>query len=354
MITLLKLIDKENQDKDNIFVIDRLDILWDEKLKNKLTEKVKDSQLKPNVFGRLLEKIIEQGSVQAKDLALFIVLNYAHSEVDSERQKALFATKTLITYSDPDSWNVIWEKIKADMQFGREAFELAASYHLRGIKIDLTEKQMADLYIWLVDQYPYDQDPDHNNEAMAYIVSPRDNIASFRDSCLSQLRDKGTIEACDEIKRLIQELPNFSWLKETLIYSQQNMRRQTWKPLSPNEFFQFLIIPKPSNLDLSNQLNTIDKRTEKMQDEPKITNNISISDSTINAPVGTSGVISSNVTCSSPEKQKRFNWGILLSVIGTIAAIIAIPFSGVFNDELKEWFHHSPSKVEQRSTPKNQ
>ncbi|AGF52732.1 sll0178 [Synechocystis sp. PCC 6803] len=353
LTTLLKLIDKENQD-NNIFVIDRLEMCWDEKLENNLTEKVKDSQLKPNVFRKLLEKLIEQGAVQAKDIALSTIRNYTNSEFDSERQKALFAIKALITYSDPDSWNVIWEKITADVQFGREAFELAASCNLSGIKFDLTEKQIADLYAWLVWQYPHYEDPDHRNEVMAYIVSPRDNIAFFRNNSLSQLRDKGTIEACAELERLIQELPHLPWLKETLTYAQQNMRRETWRPFKPDKLLEFLIIPEPSNLDLSNQLSTIDKRTEKMEDEPKIINNIS--DSTINAPVGTSGVTSNNVTCSSPEKQKRFNWEILfgvIGIIGVIATVVGIFFNGIFNDVLKDSLNGSPSKIEQQAMPKN-
>ncbi len=89
---------------------------------------------------------------------------------------------------------------------------------------------MADLYIWLVHQYPYDEDPDHSNEVMAYVVTPRDNLARFRDRVLSQLRDKGTLEACKEIERLVQELPDITWLGKTLIQAQENMRRKPGNP----------------------------------------------------------------------------------------------------------------------------
>ncbi len=64
VVTLLKLIDSENQKKDTISVIYRLsDQCWDEHLKDQLVEKVKDSQLKPSTFGQLLEKLVEEGSL---------------------------------------------------------------------------------------------------------------------------------------------------------------------------------------------------------------------------------------------------------------------------------------------------
>lgn len=226
----------------------------------------------------------------------------------------------------------------------------------------MTEVQLADLYIWLVHQYPYDEDPDHSNEVMAYDVTPRDGIARLRDGTLSQLKERGTPEACAGIQRLIQELPDITWLGKTLIDAQANMRRKTWKPLTPEEFLQFVISQEPSNSDLSNQIDVIDQRTRKMENEPKIENKINISNSPnspINAPVGTSGVTNSNVTIASSDAKKGVNWGNWLAVIGILVAIVAIPLSmsvsGAFNEEFKEWFNRIfPSKVEQQHVPKSE
>ena len=98
-----------------------------------------------------------------------------------------------------------------------------------------------------------------------------------------------------------------------------------------------------------------------MEDEPKIENNISISNSPnspINAPVGTSGVTDSQVTVSGSDSKKGINWGNYLAVIGILVAIVAIPLSmsisGAFNEEFKQWFNRIfPSKVEQQSAPKS-
>jgi len=206
------------------------------------------------------------------------------------------------------------------------------------------------LYIWLVHQYPYDEDPDHSNEVMAYSVTARDGIARLRDSALSQLKERGTLEACAEIKRLIRELPDITWLSKTLIDAQANMCRKTWQPLTLKEFLQFVISQEPSNSDVINQI------TQKMEEEPKIENNIIISNSPnspINAPIGTSGVTNSNVTIASSDAKKGISWGNWLAVTGILVAVVAIPLSmsvsGAFNEEFKEWFNRIfPANVEQQ------
>ena len=139
------------------------------------------------------------------------------------------------------------------------------------------------------------------------------------------------------------------------------MRRKTWRSPQPEEILQLVVSREPSHLDLFNQLDTIDQRTKKMEDEPKIENNISISNSPnspINAPVGTSGVTDSQVTVSGSDSKKGINWGNYLAVIGILVAIVAIPLSmsisGAFNEEFKQWFNRIfPSKVEQQSAPKS-
>jgi hypothetical protein len=92
-----------------------------------------------------------------------------------------------------------------------------------------------------------------------------------------------------------------------------------------------------------------------MEEEPKIENNIIISNSPnspINAPIGTSGVTNSNVTIASSDAKKGISWGNWLAVTGILVAVVAIPLSmsvsGAFNEEFKEWFNRIfPANVEQ-------
>jgi hypothetical protein len=359
--TLIELIDKQNQERDYLPVLDRLDRCWNEQLMSDLLNKAKDPALKPECMGQLLGELLKQGLTEAEDFAKSLIA-FPLPSTDNEREKALIAARVLVENSDPSSWSFIWKLIQQDTSFGREVFELVAARHLFGIQLNLTEVQLADLYIWLVRQYPYDKDPDRINEPSAYTITFRDGIAGLKNITLLQLKERGTLQACTEIQRLIQELPDITWLGKTLIDAQTNMRRKTWQPLTPEKFLQFVISQEPSNSDLSNQINVIDQRTKKMEDEPKIENRISISNSPnspINAPVGTSGVTNSSVINVNSDAKKGDNLGNLLAVIGILVAIVAIPLSmsvsGAFNEEFKEWFNRiSSSKVEQQPVPKSE
>lgn len=357
--TLRVVINRENQKDAYISVIHRLKKCWDKDLGQILLERATDPSLKPKCMGQLLEELLKQEVNEARKLVQSLI-SVPLSSIDEERERTLVATNVLIVNSEPLSWEFLWSLIKKNSSFGQEALKFVVSKNYSGgIPLHLSEKQLADLYLWIVRHYPHDEDPNHDG---AHPVSSREEIAHFRDDVLAQLKERGTLEACAEIKRLIQELPNITWLRKNLIEAQANMRRKTWQPPTPEEFLQFVISQEPSNLDLSNQLETIDQRTKKMEDEPKIENRINISNSPnspINAPIGTSGVTNSNVTAANSDAKKGVNWGNWLTVIGILVAIIAIPLSmsvsGAFNAEFKEWFNQIfPSKIEQQPAPESE
>jgi len=355
---LTSLIDKENEQHEYLFVINLLEKCWDEPLKLTLLSKATDAKLHPKCIGQLLEVLLKQDFAEAKDFAKSLI-SFPLPSNDKDRQKALIACRVLVENSDPSTWSFLWKFIQQNSTFGREVLELVAYRYSHGIQLNLTETQLADLYLWLVHQYPYDEDPDHSNEAMAYSVTARDGIARLRDSALAQLKELGTLQACFEIDRLVKELPEIEWLRKTLINARANMHRKTWQPLTQKEFLQFVIAQEPSNSEV------VERITKKMEDEPKIRNEINISNSPnspINAPIGTSGVTNNQVTTTSDavsDTEKRINWGIWLAVIGLVVSIAGIPVgmavSGAFNDEFKEWLNRVFStEVEQQPVQKHQ
>lgn len=334
--TLGTLINKENQEHAYLFVIARLSKCWDEQLKLALLDKAKDPVLKPQCVEQLLEELLKQEFSEARKFAKDLI-SFPLPSAEDEREKALLVARILVENSNPSDWAFIWTFIQQDSSFGREVLELVAHRYSHGIQLNLTEAQLADLYIWLVHHYPYDEDPDHSNEVMAYSVTARDGIASLRDSALLQLKERGTPEACAEIQWLIQELPDISWLGKTLIEAKANMRRKTWQPLAPEEFLQLVISQEPSNSDLSNQIDVINKRTKKMEDEPKVDKSIHITGSEVSGIVNTGdGSIDNKV--DSPNPKKEFDWKFWLSIAVTLViALISVSASGVFNDEIKNF-----------------
>ena len=349
---LLKIIDIENREHDYLFVIDRLEKCWDEQLKLAFLEKAKDSELAPRCFGQLLEKLLQQKFELAKEYAKDLI-RLPLSVKEDEKERTLIAARVLVENSDVSSWSFIWSLIQESQEFGSEVVERVAFRFPNGLKLNMTEKQIADLFAWMVRKYPYDQDPDHSNDVMAYDVTTRDSVARLRDSLLSQLKERGTSEACSEIQRLIQAFPELEWLRRTLISAKANMRRTTWQPLEPKEFLQLVISPELSNLEV------VDRITKKMEDNPKIENKITISDSSVYGPIAPSGVTNNQVTVAAPDTKNGINWGNWLSVGGILVAIIAIlvsvAVSGAFTEEFKEWWNRTfSSEVEQQPIPKSQ
>jgi hypothetical protein len=278
--TLITLIDKNNHEYDCIFVIDRFEKCWDERLKLALLEKAKDPSLKPKCVGQLLEEFLKQGLIEARDFAkslIYLPLPLA----ENEREKALIASRVMIENLDPPSWSYIWSLFQQDSSFGREVLELVAYRYSHGIYLNLTETQLADLYYWLVLQYPHNEDSDYSNEVIAHSVNSRDSVAKLRDSVLIQLKEGGTLQACDEIQRLIRKLPNITWLKKTLLDAQASMRRQTWKSPKPEDILQLTAIQEPLNSELLTNINETNKRMKQMTDQPTI----AISGGTFNGPV---------------------------------------------------------------------
>jgi len=335
--TLIKLIDKENQESHSIFVIDRFAKCWDERLTSTLLEKVKDPSLKLECFGDLLEELLKQEVDEARDYAKSLISLPLPLD-ESERKKALISSRVLIQNSDPYSWSYIWSLIQQDSSFGREVLESTPKLRVSEMQLNLTEVQLADLYIWLVNEYPYEEDNDYSNEVMAHCVTRRDEIARFRDKVLEQLKEQGTCEACNQIKRLIQELPNQEWLKITLIRAKENMRRQTWQPPEPLDIIQLGMKSKISLSDILDKINHIIEIITKMPKFPRF--NISDnSNSNININTGENGKAEQKVE----KPEKKINWSGWISIL---VGLMTIGASGLFNTEIKELLE----KVTQENT----
>lgn len=96
----------------------------------------------------------------------------------------------------------------------------------------LTEAQAGELFVWLSKQFPHAQDP-YRDDAGAMTV--RETVGRFRDAIMGDLRDRGTPAAVDSIRRAVKELPGVGWLGPTLVLAQEQARRNSWQPLSPEE-----------------------------------------------------------------------------------------------------------------------
>jgi len=272
--TLLKLIDSQSKQSNYIFIIRKLERCWDDLLKNTLLDKIKLLDLHPKCVGQLLEELLKRDHKQSRDFAMsLLVANYEERQravyifiilfkisnspnsnsssninlfwkrffihcsllIRNIWERAVFATESLIKYPQTSDWDIIWNNIIKNPSFAKETLE-RASHSLRHINLNLNEKQLADLYIWLECNYPHTEDPVYDT---VHSVDSRESLAHFRDGVIAQLRETGTLKAYQEIHRIIEYFPNYD-LKWHLIKAQNALRKKSWKPPEPKELMQLV------------------------------------------------------------------------------------------------------------------
>lgn len=269
--TLVTLIDTDSKKHGRVFALSRFDKCWDERLTSTLLRKSEDKALNPKCACQLLDVLIKRGVTEAMEVAQSLITFPVPSD-QREYEKTIAAASLLAKYPEPHSWSFLWTLIQQNTQFGREVLEAASFGYVYGVCLNLGESQLADLYVWLVHQYPYSEDTDDSNAVMARFISNQDRLAGLRDSVLSQLREMGTIQACTEIERIITEFPEMVWLKKVLLSAQINVRRKTWQPMEPEAILQLVESYQPS----------IQKTLEKIMSEQSSPN---FEGATFNAPV---------------------------------------------------------------------
>jgi len=232
--TLMMMIHKENEEHDHIFITRKVEYCWDDRLADPLLSKAKDEKLKPECMGCLLGDLLDHQIDEAKAFAESLLPLPPPSSGEG-RSRAIVAAHVLMTHAEDAGWSVVWPTIQEDAEFGHEvisAVSHGADRRAASIGQRLTEDQLADLYVWLVRQYPHAEDPMVEG---AHSVGPRESVAMWRDSILHHLKERGTDEACEAIRRIARELPELDWLKWTLLEAQNIARRRTWVPPRPGD-----------------------------------------------------------------------------------------------------------------------
>lgn len=269
--TVLLMIDKENAEGDHIFITRKVQKCWDERLAKALLDKAKDEELKPRCMGCLLSDLLDHRVDEARAFAESLISIPASSE-EKGRSRAVVAACALINHTENASWLTVWPAIQGDANFGREVILAVVQeddWHAATVGPKLTEEQLADLYIWLVRQFPYTEDPVHEE---AHCVGPRESVAEWRNAILNHLKNRGTCKACEEIRRVARELPEISWLKYSLLTAKEIFLRQTWTPLQPKYILQIVADKRVRLVQNGDQLlealiESLERLDMKLQDE---------------------------------------------------------------------------------------
>ncbi len=232
---LLFLLEKENEEKGHLFILHDLKRCWDDRLACTLLEKAKDPRLKPPCVGHLLKDLLDYGPGEAEELAGTLVGSWSGAD-EGGRARAVAAAEALVFHTGDAGWPVVWAAMQENGEFAGELVGAIANgaHHSDLSSKRLSERQAADLYIWLVRRYPHSEYYIQYREDSLTSIGFKESVSMWRDDIPRDLQNRGTAEACRQIARIAAELPELQdTLKRTLHHARAETRRKTWAAPRP-------------------------------------------------------------------------------------------------------------------------
>ena len=202
---LLQIIAKKNHANENLFILQKFEDFLDNKIKLKLLQMMKDTPLNPTCTQELLSFLIKSGYPEAEEYAKHLITISNGNYTDLEKSAAL----SLIDQADDAGWDVVWNAIQSDSDFGKDVMiSMPGSPrigHMKQLSERIGERNTAELFLWLSKQFPRKEDI---VQAGAHFVGSRESIANFRNNLLESLAHKATQESINAILHIKNKQPD--------------------------------------------------------------------------------------------------------------------------------------------------
>lgn len=231
---LIAIMRQENQEHGHIFAIRRMDSCWDAQLSQAVLEFVSDTSLKAGGLGDLLDELLQHRPEDAPSVAE--VLKTSLLDEPNNRQRVARIAAILLACVPKVAWPLAWAAMQGDIEMGKEIIENLAANHddncAARIARGMDEADVALFYVYISRQFPHAEDPHFEG---THWVGPRESVGTFRDSILRHLQERGTVEACVAIDKIITDLPDVQWLKNVRPVAVEATLKETWHGRSPRE-----------------------------------------------------------------------------------------------------------------------
>ena len=189
--------------------------------------------MKPGSFRDVLGHLLRKKDAGAEAFALQLATAPFPSDADA-RQRVFYSIAELLAHH-PHHWKTIWPIFQANPPLGLEVLGLVASEHeFSSFATKLSEDEIADICLW-ISKLGYDKETDQRDQDKGDLVAGTVALPHWWNSLINFLTYKGTVRACDSIRKLMAALPQYEGLKWSLREAQERMRRATWIPPHPDE-----------------------------------------------------------------------------------------------------------------------
>lgn len=223
LATVEDVIRGENTRHKDVLLLRQLGDIWNDDLSALFRTELNEPTLEPDSYRAILQKLLTIGDAVAEAQARTMVMGVV-PEAGANRRKTVFAAAELLA-QDPAQWKAIWPILQTNQAFGVEVLSLVAyEREHNGFATKLDEMDIADICIWLTARGLDDRRQDG-------LVTPEIALARWWNTLINYLMTKGTVGACQAIRRLIDTLPQYSdGLTHALHVAEDHMRRSTWTP----------------------------------------------------------------------------------------------------------------------------
>jgi len=233
--SLLVLINKENESHGHVYIIRKFDGFLDAKLQKTLFDKMQDKSLKPACSQEILSLLIKSGDPTATEYAK-TQLKLPIRKNEAIQEKAVAAALSLLCQAEDAGWENVFPALKTNKTFGKKVlvslpdflrYQEAKSFDER-----IEPKKIAEFFILLSTYFPKEEDRFKDGG----FVEEGESIARFRNNLLKTLEDIGTIDSIQALEYINKKLPQLDIIDYHLIHARRNLRRNSWSPLTPEEF----------------------------------------------------------------------------------------------------------------------
>lgn len=199
--SLLSVLEKEAWESDYTYprILQQITLCRDEQFNRVLLTSIQDPGIAPKCVSNILNDLLLNSVEQARTF-VETLLSKPFPVEEQAQARVVHAAFAFLTCMKDAGWAVIWPKFLLERAFALQLIGII--YHGNAAEY-LTEKQIADLYVWLVREYPASKYPTQF-EGFVGAVEP---IAWLRDNLLNYLRARGTFQACEALEYILQELP---------------------------------------------------------------------------------------------------------------------------------------------------
>lgn len=212
-------------------LVEHLGTAWAPQIEDAVLRRARRSRLAPERRARLVEILLERGSVAGLGLARRLVSRDA-VRAEGPRRDTAERIAVVLAKLLPEAWKAnVWPGMVEDATFGRSVALSLAGDRSSGLTTRLAPGDLGAVWMWLYHQFPPREDPSLDDEDGDYTA--RHQLSDWRNGMIETLSTRGSAEAVEQLDRIVEVAPEQQWIRQAAMRARENQALQEWAPPCP-------------------------------------------------------------------------------------------------------------------------